>query len=129
MAFYAGGKSEKYKQKVNQGDSYGFTVGLQNDETGEIIPFEDGDIIRYTIKKDYKTSVITLQKVVSTFTTAGKAEINVSSSDTNDIEVGRYVYDIELTKNDGQVITIIPDSSTVDTLPTMEICPQVTTII
>jgi len=125
MAFYAGGQSENYIQKVNQGDSYSFTVGLKDDKTGELIPFETGDILRYTVRTNYRSSDIVLQKEISVFTSDGKAEVIVLSTDTDNIEVDKYVYDIELSKNDGQVITIIPDSRTVCVLPTLEVCPQV----
>ena len=125
MAFYAGGQSENWIQELNQGDSYSFTVSMKDPDTLEVIPFVNGDTVRYTVRTSYESTEVSLQEVVTSFTTEGKAEFIISSSET-DLALGEYVYDIEVTKADETVTTIIPDSKTVCILPTYRVCPQVT---
>ena len=126
MAFKAGSAVDNFNQSITQGDSYGFSVSYKDADTEDLIPFVDGDIVTYTVRESYSENTIILQKEITSFTGEGKAEILVTTSDTADIEIGSYVFDIQVERVDGTVVTVIPDSNTICTLPVLEVCPQVT---
>ena len=91
-----------------RGDSETITVSCK-DASGLYTPFIDGDKIYFTVKKSVNDTVKVLQKVVTTFDD-GKAIIEIRHDDTKDIECGVYMYDIQLSKLDGTVTTIIKPS-------------------
>lgn len=65
-----------------------------------------GDIIYLTVKEHINTSNIAFQKKVTEFTN-GNAVIGILPEDTKNLRFKKYVYDIQLTRADGKVTTII----------------------
>lgn len=94
--------------EVTRGDSLSFRVSLKKDN--EVIPFEEGDMVYFTVKKSTSTTKKALQKVVAEFNEDGIAEFELESSDTGSLPVGTYVYDVQYTDRYGKVATIIKPS-------------------
>lgn len=94
---------------MTRGDSESFTV-FYTDASGINIPLVTGDTIYFTVKNSIYTKDTILQKVITEFND-GKAVIVITHIDTKDIPYGLYYYDIQLTKTDGTVTTIIPPSN------------------
>ena len=87
---------------MTRGDSESLTV------TCAQIPFTAGDTIYLTLREDAE-SEIAMQKVVTDFSD-GAAVIGIDPADTEGMEFGDYVYDIQLTRADGTITTLVPIS-------------------
>lgn len=85
--------------KITQGDTAFFDITISNYE------FVEGDILYFTVKKDLDFGQNIIQKKITEFD-KNVAKIVLSTSDTN-IELGDYIYDIQLSLLDGRVDTII----------------------
>lgn len=68
-----------------------------------------GDTVKFTVKKNITSSLISIQKVITQFTEEGNVRIQLSDSDT-DLIPGKYYYDIQLNLIDGRVDTVITPS-------------------
>lgn len=93
-----------------RGDSESITVSCC-DASGNQIPFSAGDTIYFTIKTSTGTDQKLMQKTVTQFTEDGRAVIAILPEDTKNLGFRAYVYDVQWTKADGTVTTIIPPSS------------------
>jgi hypothetical protein len=91
-----------------RGDSEAIEVSCR-DESGADIPFVEGDIVYFTVKRVTYTEEKTLQKIVTEFID-GAALITIFPNDTQELKTGVYYYDIQLNRANGQVKTIIPPS-------------------
>ncbi len=91
-----------------RGDSEAIKVSCR-DESGADIPLVEGDIVYFTVKRSTNTEEKILQKIVTEFT-EGVALITIFPKDTRELKTGMYYYDIQLTRADGTVKTIIPPS-------------------
>ena len=91
-----------FKNKIflTRGDSAIFTLTITDANGDEYTPAE-GDEITFTVKANTETRDILIQKDAS----SGKIEIQ--PEDTENLEYGNYVYDVQLKKSDGYVDTII----------------------
>ena len=93
---------------MTRGDSESITVKCF--QSGTPVPFENGDTVTFTVREDVE-SPIALQKTVTTFDENGWAVIALLPGDTEDMDFGSYVYDIQLTRADGTVTTLITISN------------------
>lgn len=91
-----------------RGDSESITVQCF-DSDGNIIPLDSGDKIYFTVKQNVTSDTKAFQKIITTFT-EGKALIDILPSDTKALKFGQYKYDVQLTRADNSVVTIIPPS-------------------
>ncbi len=91
-----------------RGDTETLTVACQN-TAGEAVPFVDGDIVYFTVKKSVRDEEKALQKIVTDFL-EGEAIIEIYPEDTKHLNFGKYVYDVQLTKANGDIFTIVPAS-------------------
>lgn len=89
---------------MTRGDSESITVKCS--ENGAAVPFESGDTVTFTVREDVESS-IALQKTVTAFDENGWAVIALLPGDTEGMDFGSYVYDIQLTRADGTVTTIV----------------------
>ena len=89
----------KNHMRVVKGDTAIFNINIDGYD------FVAGDKVYFTLKKDIKDKEYTLQKVVSEFSN-NSAIFELNKDDTN-LEVGLYIYDIQVTLHDGKVDTII----------------------
>lgn len=72
---------------------------------GETV-LQDGDHLYFTLRK-IKDNKILVQKDVTEFED-GKAEVIINPSDTENLEIGNYIYDLVITRGDGTVDSLIP---------------------
>jgi hypothetical protein len=90
-----------------RGDNESITVSLQKDN--EVVPFNQGDTVYFTVKQSSSTEEKILQKVITEFD-EGNCIIEITPADTKELAFRIYVYDIQLTDANGIVTTIIPCS-------------------
>ncbi|MBO7734447.1 MAG: hypothetical protein J6S67_17915 [Methanobrevibacter sp.] len=87
---------------LTRGDSASISVGLKNPD-GSAYTLQTGDVLFFTVKYNCITEDIIIQKDIST-----DAIINIIPSDTAALLYGEYFYDVQLTKANGEVNTVIP---------------------
>ena len=93
---------------MTRGDSEAISIFCRNEDL-TIVPLVTGDKIYFTVKVNVYQEIIILQKIITTFTD-GKAIVVIVPLDTKDLEFRSYVYDVQITRADGTVSTIIPPS-------------------
>ena len=91
---------------MTRGDSEAIKVTVK-DTLGNVIPLVTGDTIYFTARESMLTQQRLIEKIITEFDD-GKALININPQDTNNLQFTSYVYDIQLTKENGTVKTIIP---------------------
>ena len=72
----------------------------------EDIQLEQGDAIEFTVRETAESPVRIIYKSVTEFTD-NSATIDIEPEDTNGKKFGSYVYDIQLTKANGDITTIV----------------------
>lgn len=87
---------------LTRGDSASISVTLKNPD-GTDYNLQSGDELLFTVKYNCITEDIIIQKDISTDTI-----INLIPSDTKDLLYGEYFYDVQLTRANGDVNTVIP---------------------
>lgn len=93
---------------MTRGDSETITVALYDlNETQ--VPFNTGDTVYFTIKSHPSQTEKILQKIITIFN-SGSAIIEIVPNDTKSLPFRKYIYDIQLTRADTTVTTIIPTS-------------------
>lgn len=85
---------------LTRGDTAYIEVDL-TDENGNAIELEDDDQLIFTVK--YSTS----KKNALLTKTVNEGLVTLSPDDTSDLDFGCYVYDIQLTRSNGDVFTIV----------------------
>ena len=93
---------------MTRGDSETISIFCRNEDL-TIVPLVTGDKIYFTVKTNVHEVIIILQKIITIFTD-GKAIVIIAPLDTKELKFKSYVYDVQLTKADGTVSTIIPPS-------------------
>jgi hypothetical protein len=81
------------------------TFSVRPKINGEYV-LKEGDHLWFTVRK-IKDKTILLQKDVTEFDD-GKAEIIINPSDTANFEIGNYIYDLKMIREDGTVDSLIP---------------------
>lgn len=84
-----------------RGDSESLTVGIKAGT------FAAGDTVTFTVRKKAACPNILIQKTVTDFDEEGKAVIGIEHADTEGLPFGDYAYDVELTRADGTVTTLV----------------------
>ena len=92
---------DKVNIEMTRGDSESITVRCSE-------PFQSGDTVYLTVRED-ADSGIAMQKVVTSFPN-GEAVFGILPGDTEGLDFGNYVYDIQLTRANGTVTTLIVPS-------------------
>ena len=87
------------KMTIIKKDTASFDIELDN------YMFTDGDEVIFTVNTDVELEEPILQKTVSHFED-GIATVSLTAEDTN-IEIGTYMYDVQVNTQDGRVDTII----------------------
>lgn len=104
--------------KLTRGDTARFTVVVDEvDADGNVVgvyQFDPDDKIIFGVKRNLKEDRYYLKKVV-----IGENQIVIEPSDTKDLQFGKYKYDVQLEKANGDVYTIT-DTSTFEILT--EVC-------
>lgn len=92
--------------RLTRGDTLAVAVGLWNADGTEYTP-NAGDVIRFALKQDYAQDTPILNIIIPNDTQI----LTINPNDTKDLAFGNYVYDIELTKEDGTVDTFIAEAT------------------
>jgi hypothetical protein len=87
---------------LTRGDSFIAIIGIENPDGTKYDP-EEGDSIRFAMKQDYTDAEPVLVKDIPIDT----MRLILDPQDTKPLEFGTYVYDIQLTKANGDIDTFI----------------------
>lgn len=96
---------------LTRGDTFRTRVGMKQRGSDEEYEPVTGDVIRFKVKRNYSDAQPIISKVISNDTQI----LTLAPSDTKPLDFGNYVYDIELTKANGDVDTFIAGASLVIT--------------
>lgn len=91
---------------LTRGDTLQLKVSLYNQDGTEYEP-ASGDVIRFAMKKNYTDAEPLLNITIPNDTLM----LTLQPADTNQLDFGPYVYDLEITKTDGTVDTFIAEAS------------------
>lgn len=91
----------KVNISMTRGDSESITVRCSE-------PFNEGDTVYFTVREDAESEIL-LQKVIEDFP-GGEAVILLLPEDTEPMDFGTYLYDIQVTRAGGVVTTLIVPS-------------------
>ena len=87
---------------LTRGDSFMADISITDQDGNPYIPVE-GDAIRFAMKASYKDGQPLLVKNIPIDT----MKLTLDPLDTKELDFGKYVYDLELTKANGAVDTFI----------------------
>ncbi len=88
--------------QLTRGDTARLSITIENDLTGSDYTIAATDTLKFTIKKNVNDSTPCIQKV-----NIGSAQFTIEPSDTKDLPYGKYMYDVELTTDSGDVYTVV----------------------
>lgn len=91
---------------MTRGDNEVIKVSL-TDKDGAHVPLVSGDTVHFTVKTDTLTNTKLIQKIITEFID-GDAYISIEPRDTKLLDYNSYVYDVQLTKANGNVVTVVP---------------------
>ena len=107
------------KIRLTRGDTAYLTFPLTDDVTGNPYLMGANDILTLNIKRDFgDQQKIALQKV-----SKGTNCVHITPEDTKSLKFGTYKYEVELTKANGDIFTII-GAETQSKIPEFEILPE-----
>lgn len=89
-------------------DTLQLTVSLTKD--GEPYVCAEGDTCRFAMKKRYSDETPLVNKPMTL--DGSTSYLELEPADTSSLDVGKYVYDIEIVTEDGLVDTVIPPDPT-----------------
>ena len=107
--------SRTNKISLTRGDTAYLEINIIDDIAGAEYTMAEGDEIALTVKKTVEDAEALIQKV-----SKGTNTFHLLPEDTKSLAFGTYKYDIQLTKENGDVFTVIAPSA-------FEIMPEVTT--
>lgn len=90
---------------LTRGDTCIVQIVVKDDKDADYVPTA-GDNIRFACKKTYNDDEVLIMKDIPTDTLI----LKIDPEDTKDLVFGDYVYDIQLTKANGDVDTFITTS-------------------
>lgn len=88
--------------KLTRGDSMYTEVGMVKSDGTPYEP-QEGDVIRFGLKKNADDTECIIEKVISN----DDLILHLDPSDTKNLAIDKYVYDIEITFANGDVDTFI----------------------
>lgn len=100
------------KIKLTRGDT--FRVRVEIKAKGEPYTPQEGDSVRFAVKKDEFTGrqykeLIDVDPLILKDIPIDTLILQLDPEDTKDLPFGKYLYDVELTKADGDVDTFIKE--------------------
>lgn len=90
---------------MTRGDTLSLTIAITTQD-GEPYEVQSGDEIRFAMKKLYTDAEPLIEKVIDNETLG----LQLDPEDTKELPFGSYVYDVEITMEDGTVDTFIPEA-------------------
>lgn len=102
-----------YKRlSLTRGDSHNYSLVFKN-SAGTLYNIKNW-VVKFTLKTNYDLadSDASLQKIVTTFSdttsgTSGSALITLNPSDTANLDIGVYDFDIAVTTSDNETFTVM----------------------
>ena len=92
---------------IMRGDHDSVTISRETKE-GLAIPFEDGDILYFSVKNSLDSKTYLLQIIQTNFEPDGSAIFSFLPEHTNHLQAPKdYIYDVQLTDKDGIVTTLV----------------------
>lgn len=85
---------------LTRGDTGYIEIDLA-DEDNDAIELDDSDEVVFTLKESTSNNEAILTK------TLDEGIVKILPEDTEDLDYGNYVYDIQLTRSNGDVFTIV----------------------
>lgn len=98
---------EEQNISLTRGDTGVFTISLVDNNNVPYVP-QAGDTLRFAMSKTYGSEIL-INKEIPIDTLI----LEIEPSDTKTLNFAPYVYDIQLTTNDGRVSTIIMGKFTI----------------
>ena len=96
---------------LTRGDTFVCTVGMKRKSTGQAYTPTSGDSIRFAMKRPVMTPTfdgyIDTEPVLEKSIPYDTCRLRIEPNDTKALPFGQYVYDIEITMEDGTVDTFI----------------------
>lgn len=86
---------------LTRGDTAVLNIQIVDLE-GELYELEEGDKCEFTLKKYTSNTKSLIKKEII------RDRLEIMPEDTKNLKFGEYVYDIQLTLKDGEVLTIVP---------------------
>lgn len=86
---------------LTRGDTGIFNIDLKDGEGEDYTP-QEGDKLEFAMAKNYDSEVI-IYKIIPMDTLI----LRLDHEDTKDLEIGKYVYEVQFTSSQGDVSTII----------------------
>ena len=105
---------------LTRGDSAYLNFDLTTQD-GEEYPLQEGDLLRLTVRAQADSSCPVLLEAESTDET-----ILLKPEQTEQLEPGKYSYDVQLQTASGDVFTILGATGVSPRLKNFVICPEVT---
>ena len=90
------------KITLTRGDTFKTVIVIKNQD-GVVYQLQDGDVVRFAMKKKYKDEKPLLVKILDN----EDLLLELTPEDTKNLNYGDYVYDIEITLSNGEVYTFI----------------------
>lgn len=94
--------SENGSIGLTRGDTARFNVSIKNGITLEDYEIQPNDVLVMTIKKKVKDKEPLIQKTIT-----GASVFHILPTDTQPLDFGRYVYDVQITTSNSDVYTVI----------------------
>lgn len=91
---------------LTRGDSARLQVSLTNETDGTEYTLADGDVLAMTLKASAEDAASLFR-----ITADKDSTFSIHPADTNGLDFGTYVYDVQLTTAAGDVYTVIPPST------------------
>lgn len=92
--------------RLTRGDTLQVAIMMKDAEGNTYTPVQ-GDVIRFALKKRYDDIRPLIYKIIDN----NDLMLVLEPSDTKGLQFGEYVYDIEITFNDGTVDTFIDEAT------------------
>lgn len=92
--------------QLTRGDTARLSVTIHNDLDDSDYDISENDTLRLTIRKNIKDLEPSMQKTIT-----GSSQFHIEPVDTDDLAFGKYLYDVELTTQTGDVYTVIPPTT------------------
>lgn len=90
---------------LTKGDTFKAVVTMQKSYGVEYIPVA-GDVVRFALKKNYSDQQVLITKTIP----HGTMLLQLNPADTAELSAGEYVYDIQITYENGDVDTFIANA-------------------
>ena len=87
---------------LTRGDTFKTIIKVLNQD-GEDFQPQNGDVVRFAMKKKYKDEKPLLVKILDN----EDLLLELTPEDTKSLNYGYYVYDVEITLSNGEVYTVI----------------------